>query len=407
MLHKFLSTKILLAALAVMLIASALTYAAPFAAAASPDLAPDAPAWSTAGNALAAGNFLGSTNNFPLIFKANNVERMRILTSGWVGMGVANPGVQLHVKSANARERLQSTSTNVWTSLEFQTDARQYDLGVGGSAVSNDVKNKFYLHDVTANTTRMVITPQGNVGINLTSPTHTLEVAGDLMVKLPNGLYTLHANTDRTVSVGALASSTTHHLCYFGYYTLSTCSSAAEYVPSIDAGKGYPETADLVSMAPDVVNPYGDKHGPFTVQKATTACDSNLLGYIVKPESGADGVYLNDHYLPLAIYGYFPAKVTVENGVIHRGDPITSSSKPGYGMKATDACKIVGYALEDAAADGTIQVFASYGENTAPVVASLKRENDTLKQELNAIQMRLLALETNAPATHSTAFAAK
>ena len=108
-----------------------------------------------------------------------------------------------------------------------------------------------------------------------------------------------------------------------------------------------------------------------------TACDSNLLGFIIKPESGADGVKLNDHYLPLAIFGYFPAKVTMEAGVIHRGDPITSSSKAGYGMKAPGGCKIIGYALEDANAEGTIQVFADIGENAATDVAAFRRRNGT------------------------------
>src|SRR5262249_8053690 len=154
-----------------------------------------------------------------------------------------------------------------------------------------------------------------------------------------------------------------------------------EYTPTVDRGYGYPETADLVSIAPDVPNPYDDLHSPFIVQKSSVACDTNLLGYIVNPKEGAAGTKVNDHYLPLAIYGYYPAKVTLENGVIHRGDPLTSSSKPGYAMKATGACRIIGYALEDANTEGTIQVFAHLSENSAPEVATLRGQVDTLKQE--------------------------
>src|SRR5262249_566063 len=153
---------------------------------------------------------------------------------------------------------------------------------------------------------------------------------------------------------GAKTSGTTEHACLkpqllgqATVYYFADCGSAAEYVPTNDAGNGFPETADVVSIAPNVKNPYGDKHGPFTVQKSASPDDSTLLGFIVNPEKGADGEKKNDHYLPLAIYGYFPSKVTVQNGPIHRGDPITSSSKSGYGMKATGACKIIGYALED------------------------------------------------------------
>jgi hypothetical protein len=154
-----------------------------------------------------------------------------------------------------------------------------------------------------------------------------------------------------------------------------------------------------VSIVPASANPYDDHHAPFVVQKAMTPCDSNLLGFIVNPESGADGTKLNDHYMPLAIYGYFPAKVTVENGAIQRGDALTSSSKPGYAMKATGACKIIGYALEAADRDGAIQVFAHQGENAASEVASLRAQLDELKQQNDAMSARLAAIErSQAPA---------
>src|SRR6185436_20999608 len=116
---------------------------------------------------------------------------------------------------------------------------------------------------------------------------------------------------------------------------------------------------------------------------------------------GADGEKKNDHYLPLAIYGYFPAKVTTDNGPIHRGDALTSSSKPGYAMKATSACKIIGYALEDANQEGMIQVFAHLSENAAPEIGSLRtqvqhqEETVRLQQEQNRkLEERLAALES-------------
>jgi hypothetical protein len=127
------------------------------------------------------------------------------------------------------------------------------------------------------------------------------------------------------------------------------------------------------------------------VTKSSKPYDENLLGFILKPESGADGKKLNDRYLPLAIYGYFPAKVTLENGPIRRGDPITSSSKPGYGMKATQACKIVGYALEDANKEGTIQVFAHLTDYAAPAVAALQAQVRQLLREKSA---QMAALKT-------------
>jgi hypothetical protein len=43
-----------------------------------------------------------------------------------------------------------------------------------------------------------------------------------------------------------------------------------------------------------------------------------------------------DNEVPVAITGIVPCKVTSENGPITRGDLLTSSSRPGYAMKATD-----------------------------------------------------------------------
>jgi hypothetical protein len=223
-------------------------------------------------------------------------------------------------------------------------------------------------------------------------------------VENSSGLSALRVYDDRTVSIGALYGSTTTHACYVGAdLNFGACSSAAEYVPTtVVTPLGPPEAGDLVSIAPAAANPYGDEHAPFVVVKSATACDANLLGFLLDPASGADGKKVNEHYLPLAIYGYFPAKVTIENGTIKRGDPITSSSKPGVGMKSTGACRIIGYALEDADEDGTIQVFAHLSESTASVgsllqtdVAALRRDNADLQTRLDRLEQALSAFLAN------------
>ncbi|MFH1655680.1 MAG: hypothetical protein ABH954_03625 [Candidatus Omnitrophota bacterium] len=49
---------------------------------------------------------------------------------------------------------------------------------------------------------------------------------------------------------------------------------------------------------------------------------------------------------PVALVGQAYVKVNNHNGAIDLGSPITSSSTPGIGMKATKVGKIIGYALE-------------------------------------------------------------
>ncbi len=51
--------------------------------------------------------------------------------------------------------------------------------------------------------------------------------------------------------------------------------------------------------------------------------------------------------VPVALTGRVPLKMSLENGPIYRGDPITTSSIPGVGAKALTAGPIIGYALEE------------------------------------------------------------
>lgn len=175
-------------------------------------------------------------------------------------------------------------------------------------------------------------------------------------------------------------------------FSIADCLSSAEYAPTGDAGSGMPEPGDLVSVL-EAENA-GDAHAPFVLARSARACDSRLLGIISAPEAGASGRKLGNNYLPLAISGYFPVKVTMQNGPIRRGDPITSSARPGYGMRATGACRIVGYALENADVPGVVQVFANLGDHPGG-------DLQALQQQVQALQARLQALERQAFPHHA------
>ncbi|MEA1874026.1 MAG: hypothetical protein U9N51_06310 [Bacteroidota bacterium] len=55
------------------------------------------PIWRLDGNNVGNGDFLGTTNNMPLVFKINNTESMRLLPDGNVGIGLTNPEASLDV----------------------------------------------------------------------------------------------------------------------------------------------------------------------------------------------------------------------------------------------------------------------------------------------------------------------
>lgn len=362
---------------------------------------------------------------------------MQINDFGFVGIGTTTPAHHLSIKGGPA------WTTNSWggavelsnvSAIGWQANTGGQRFGIGQT---NGGLYFFRTASDPGTTTSpanydMRISDAGRVSIGTASSygnaTLTVQTKDStpsnaiFSVNTANGAAALTVWGNGLVEIYNRGGTSTAHTCWVGVH-LADCSSAAEYVPTIDSGFGFPETADLVSIAVDAKNPYGDDHGPFVVEKSTAACDANLLGYIVKPESGADGEKLNEHYLPLAIYGYFPAKVTMENGTVRRGDPLTSSSKPGYAMKATGACKVIGYALEDATAEGEIQVFANTGESTAIEVsklrgevdslhsdnaalrldnAALKQANQALQAQLTALDARLSALEQGSVASRNT-----
>src|SRR6187397_2576838 len=58
----------------------------------------NAQSWLLNGNAGTLNtNFLGTTDGKPVIFKTNNVERMRISKNGNIGIGTTSPGARFNV----------------------------------------------------------------------------------------------------------------------------------------------------------------------------------------------------------------------------------------------------------------------------------------------------------------------
>lgn len=53
--------------------------------------------FASGGNNLGNGEFLGTLNAYPLVFKINNVQRMTLTTSGFLGIGTGTPVVMLDV----------------------------------------------------------------------------------------------------------------------------------------------------------------------------------------------------------------------------------------------------------------------------------------------------------------------
>ncbi len=89
-----------------------------------------------------------------------------------------------------------------------------------------------------------------------------------------------------------------------------------------------------------------DPNNAGAVKMSSSAYQKDLVG-IVATEPGFILGPDNEQSHPIALAGRVPVRVTTENGLIKSGDRVTSSSTPGYGMKAVVAGRVVGTALND------------------------------------------------------------
>jgi hypothetical protein len=103
---------------------------------------------------------------YPMIFRTNSTERMRLTDAGLLGLGTSSPQQELHINDATGISRIRLTGG--------AAGADNFEIGQGIIGVTNA---GFSIYDVDATATRLVVDSSGNVGIGTTSPSATLHVA--------------------------------------------------------------------------------------------------------------------------------------------------------------------------------------------------------------------------------------
>jgi hypothetical protein len=119
----------------------------------------------------------------------------------------------------------------------------------------------------------------------------------------------------------------------------------------------------------------GDGYGRYEVgrdfpisklEKSNSSYQKYVVGVVSKNFSefsslGKNVVTLEHHPLPVALNGRVPVKVSTENGPIHAGDYLTTSSIPGVAMKSTKPGFVLGKALSsfNQSSVGEVMVFVN------------------------------------------------
>jgi hypothetical protein len=356
-------------------------------------------AWRVIGNAGTnpATDFLGTKDDQPLAIRTNGAERLRVDTSGNVGIGTTNPTVKLDV-ARNGAIRLgnayvSSGEDPQYAYANFASNA--WYNGQGGvvsqipdstrkSGLLEFANDELYIYQTqTAGKSdwarRFTIASGGNVGIETDGPSyHTLQVGGGYDGNLgldgsdgtPNAGYVrfgdntgwkLHFTRQRETGGGApLNTGTTGALVTIqdnGNVGIGTTNPQAPLdvtgmvrtaVLQITGGGDLAESFEASGVVKPGMVVAIDSGRPGCLRIADKAYDRTVAGVV----SGANGLNPGptmkqqgaaaDGSLPVALTGRVYSWANTSNGPISPGDLLTSSAAPGQAMKVTDYQKAQG-----------------------------------------------------------------
>ena len=281
--------------------------------------------WALVGNAGTnpSSNFLGTTDEKPLILKTHGVEAMRITpgstiqvngsrtTPGNVGIGISNPDAKLEVSSTadfnSPQVHIQQTKPGEFARLRFNSTGTGagdpdrppppqpvplplWDIAVGSF---RNVMNFFFQNIGNI----MTVTPEGRVGIRTENPTTELHVNG-------------------TATVGIL-----------------------QITGGADVAEPFLLEENL-EIEPGTVMTI-DKHNPGTLRTSDTAYDRKVAGVVsgargLKPGLTLQQGYAQEKQMPVALAGRVYCKAEAISSPIEVGDLLTTLKIRGHAMKAVD-----------------------------------------------------------------------
>jgi len=129
----------------------------------------------------ASSMVVGSAASVPVVFQSANTERMRLDSSGRLGLGTSSPNYELHINASDSTNFIQLTNSGTGTGAS--DGFLIYNNGVNAT-VSNQEAG--YLSLETSGQARLHILSDGKVGIGTTSPSTPLHVKGDDGIRIEN-----------------------------------------------------------------------------------------------------------------------------------------------------------------------------------------------------------------------------
>jgi len=253
------------------------------------------------------GNFNITTQEASAIeFSTSNTPRVTITSGGLVGLGTSNPKIDLQtgtsggIQAANTGEiairyNLYNSSGDKY--IQAANKAASMVMDATGDVIFYNTNTASTAADsaVTGLTARMAIKASGNVGINTTGPTRSLEVAvgatsnNGILVTGSNSPGIIISETSGSVNLnlvndasGAYIGTSSNH-----YLVLRTNNTERARIDS--SGRllvGTTSAAGLVSnIAPVVAGAFKSNSGTVTIAPSTTTTIFTI------PASSGEGAY--------------------------------------------------------------------------------------------------------------------
>lgn len=304
----------------------------------------------------------GTSSNHPLRFITNNSARMTLNANGFLGLGTTSPARHLDLAASGADIRFSNSSSSAIQWYEAGSEVAY--IGHIGNNVFLENRDTGYLEFESHNGNINLITDnQINIGETRTNPAAIISSAGNGTSEA--GRFTLFnqsiaATNKRSILMQTDGSNDEPFIIMYRNdgtqgITLDVDVAGDARITTdelrINGGSDFAEHFDIISseISPIpgmVVSIDENSTGKLTI--SNESYDRKVAGII----SGANGVEtgvmmgqvgsIADGDFPIALSGRVYVYANTQGGAISPGDMLTTSSTPGYAMKANDYQKAQG-----------------------------------------------------------------
>jgi hypothetical protein len=267
-------------------------------------------------------NFLGNTDAQPLVIQANG---------GNVGIGTNAPSAGLEINKGSTNDlALKLTSSGLgWGSGVIFANAAQNGKNYGIYSGFGQL----HFADADAFTDRLVIDRTGNIGIGTNTPNLKLTVVGNI-----GSTETISSQSVQADNISARVNMNAGRL-----YATNIVVNQDITLENADCAEDF-DISELEIVEPGTVMVI-DSEG--ILCQSNQPYDKRVAGVISGAGSYKPGLILDkressNSRMPISLVGKVYCKVDANYAAIEVGDLLTTSSTPGYAMKASNPSKAFG-----------------------------------------------------------------